>query len=412
VFVMIIEWESRIDDDSVLDFLSLDSMCPDERSRSTSFFAARLLFLPPGFSPASRLDVLPLEWIGLADLVDLVYVVKSKSLCIDDGIVSDHAKVQDRLDEELGNENDVVLFCLSVMCQTKPDGVNHATVNEDTHHGEDIYNDSDPQDCHYDADSSKNEGYERSRPTSFSAARLLFLPPGFSPASRLDVLPLEWIGLADLVDLVYVVKSKPLCIDDGIVSDHAKVQDRLDEELGNENDVVLFCLSVMCQTKLDGVNHATVNEDTHHGEDIYNDSDPQDCHYDADSSKNEGCKDDDDVMIDEELEIHEAKVNVHLFGIKESDYHFTTIWVSSEVPDNVFIEEGVYEIDINDFDTESGGEGDNPSRRRSSLNKLKKDFMQVEADGKNMLSIVVKFLVAQRKLKIGCIFTLLKLEGS
>nr|GEX11294.1 hypothetical protein [Tanacetum cinerariifolium] len=249
VFVMIIEWESRIDDDSVLDFLSLDSMCPDERSRSTSFFAARLLFLPPGFSPASRLDVLPLEWIGLADLVDLVYVVKSKSLCIDDGIVSDHAKVQDRLDEELGNENDVVLFCLSVMCQTKPDGVNHATVNEDTHH-------------------------------------------------------------------------------------------------------------------------------------------------------------------DEELEIHEAKVKVHLFGIKENDYHFTTIRVSSEVPDNVFIEEGVYEIDINDFDTESGGEGDNLSRRRSSLNKLKKDFMQAEADGKNMLSIVVKFLVAQRKLKIGCIFTLLKLEGS
>ncbi|GKE22466.1 hypothetical protein Tco_1433978, partial [Tanacetum coccineum] len=41
---------------------------------------------------------------------------------IDEGILSDHAKVQDRLDEELGNENE-------------SDDVNYASVNEDTHHG-------------------------------------------------------------------------------------------------------------------------------------------------------------------------------------------------------------------------------------------------------------------------------------
>ncbi|GJV30316.1 hypothetical protein Tco_1386764 [Tanacetum coccineum] len=53
-------------------------------------------------------------------------------------------------------------------------------------------------------------------------------------------------------------------------------------------------------------------------------------------------KDDDDVMIDEEHEIHEAKVEVYLFGLKESDYQFTTIDVSSQVPDNVVMEEDRY----------------------------------------------------------------------
>ncbi|GJT56602.1 hypothetical protein Tco_0991656 [Tanacetum coccineum] len=125
------------------------------------------------------------------------------------------------------------------------------------------------------------------------------------------------------------------------------------------------------------------------GEDIHNDSNPQDCQYDVDSRENEGCKDDDDVKIDEEHEIHKDEVEFYLFGIKESDYQFTTIWVSSEVADNVFMEEGVYEMDTN-----SGGEGDGPSGRRSALNKLKKAFMQVKADGKNILSIMVKFLVA------------------
>nr|GEW27357.1 hypothetical protein [Tanacetum cinerariifolium]GEW40399.1 hypothetical protein [Tanacetum cinerariifolium] len=41
---------------------------------------------------------------------------------IDEGIVSDHACVQERVDEELGNEDE-------------PDDVNHASVNEDNHHG-------------------------------------------------------------------------------------------------------------------------------------------------------------------------------------------------------------------------------------------------------------------------------------
>ncbi|GKE16006.1 hypothetical protein Tco_1423583, partial [Tanacetum coccineum] len=102
---------------------------------------------------------------------------------------------------------------------------------------------------------------------------------------------------------------------EGIVNDHAKVQDRLDEEvdvhLNNDN--------------------ARLKNATLIDKEIYNDFDPQDCQYDADSRENEEPKDDDDVMIDEEHEIHEAKVEVYLFGLKESDYQFTTIDVSSKV---------------------------------------------------------------------------------
>ncbi|GJT97744.1 hypothetical protein Tco_1093262 [Tanacetum coccineum] len=90
------------------------------------------------------------------------------------------------------------------------------------------------------------------------------------------------------------------------------------------------------------------------GEDIHNDSDPEDSEYDANSSKNEEAKDYADVMIDEENEIHEAGIEVHLFGFREDGY----------------------EMDIDDFDIDSGGKSGCPSGRRSALNKLKKAFMQ------------------------------------
>ncbi|GJX49146.1 ribonuclease H-like domain-containing protein [Tanacetum coccineum] len=59
--------ESRIDDDGVLNVIGLDSRFNAKKVKE----AARQGFLPPDFSSASRLDVLPLGWIGLADLVDL-----------------------------------------------------------------------------------------------------------------------------------------------------------------------------------------------------------------------------------------------------------------------------------------------------------------------------------------------------
>ncbi|GJY63432.1 hypothetical protein Tco_0464892 [Tanacetum coccineum] len=157
--------------------------------------------------------------------------------------------------------------------------------------------------------------------------------------------------------------------DEVIVSNHAMVQDRVNGELGNEKDVVPLRVDEQCQTEHDDVNHDRVNEDTHNGlerntsrvdehldndnapleiaawicEDIHNDSDPRDCEYDADSIENKGCKDDDDVMIDEDRGIDEAEVEVYLFGLKESNHDFITIGVSSQVPENVFMVNDRYE---------------------------------------------------------------------
>ncbi|GKB41009.1 hypothetical protein Tco_0885951 [Tanacetum coccineum] len=138
--------------------------------------------------------------------------------------------------------------------------------------------------------------------------------------------------------------------DEGIVSDHAKVKDILDKELGNENDVVPFA---MVDEHLDNGN-APLENAALIGKDIHSDSDYQD---------------------------YEVDVQIYLFGLKESNYEFTTIWVSSKVPDNDFMVENGYEVDINDFDNDSGGEGDGPGGRRSTLNKIKKAFMQGEPHG-------------------------------
>nr|GEW58019.1 hypothetical protein [Tanacetum cinerariifolium] len=112
--------------------------------------------------------------------------------------------------------------------------------------------------------------------------------------------------------------------DEVIVSNHAMIQDRVDEELGNENDVFPLRVDEQCQIEHDEVNHDRLNKDTHNGL-VMNTS--RDFEYDADSSENERCKDDADVMIDEEREIDEAEIEVYLFSLKESNHDFTTIGV-------------------------------------------------------------------------------------
>ncbi|GKD41885.1 hypothetical protein Tco_1266530, partial [Tanacetum coccineum] len=66
--------EIRIDDDDILNVPSLDSRFNVKKAKK----AARQGFLPPDFSPAARQLLQPPGWIGLADLVDLVYVLKTK----------------------------------------------------------------------------------------------------------------------------------------------------------------------------------------------------------------------------------------------------------------------------------------------------------------------------------------------
>nr|GEU38859.1 hypothetical protein [Tanacetum cinerariifolium] len=134
------------------------------------------------------------------------------------------------------------------------------------------------------------------------------------------------------------------------------------------------------------------------GKDIHNDVNPQDCEYDSTQVKIK--KQRMMMMIDEENKIYEAEVEVHLFSLEESDYQFTNIGVSSEVPDNVFMENDRYEMDIDDFDIVSGGEGDFPGGMKMHLISSKRLLGKVKVMEANMFSIVVKFLLAQRKSKI------------
>nr|GEZ00178.1 hypothetical protein [Tanacetum cinerariifolium] len=167
--------------------------------------------------------------------------------------------------------------------------------------------------------------------------------------------------------------------DEGILSDYAKVQDILDKELGNENE-------------LDYVNYASVNKDTRHSNTTRVDE-----HLNNDNAPLENAalieaKDDDDVMIDEENKIHEAKVEVHLSGLEESDYQFTNIGVSSEVPDNVFMEKDRYEMDINDFNIVSGGEGDFPGGRKKHVISSKRLSGKVKIKGRTYNFLAKKIL--------------------
>nr|GEV97949.1 retrovirus-related Pol polyprotein from transposon TNT 1-94 [Tanacetum cinerariifolium] len=84
------------------------------------------------------------------------------------------------------------------------------------------------------------------------------------------------------------------------------------DELRLSRAQILWAFKIHIKNEPDDVNHASVNKDNHHGYTI------RDSEYDADSFENE-VNDYADVMIDEENEIHEAGVEVHLFGLRKSE---------------------------------------------------------------------------------------------
>ncbi|GJS78521.1 hypothetical protein Tco_0728402 [Tanacetum coccineum] len=156
----------------------------------------------------------------------------------------------------------------------------------------------------------------------------------------------------------------------GIVSNHATFQNWVDEESGNEHDVVLVRFDEQCQTEQEVINHDMVNWHIHIrleivivkiDEHIDND-DPMKTEYDAESSENKGNKNDEDVMVDEENEINEVEVDVHLFG---NNHNFTTIGVSSQVHKQVMLRVDAYVLEGDDFYSEPGCEGYGSCGRRS-----------------------------------------------
>ncbi|GKC73545.1 hypothetical protein Tco_1119428, partial [Tanacetum coccineum] len=119
--------------------------------------------------------------------------------------------------------------------------------------------------------------------------------------------------------------------------------------------------------------HDRVNEHIHTGleivavmvdEHIDND-DPVETEYDVKFSENEGNKDDEDVI------------------------DFTTIGVSSQVPKQVMFGDDAYVLDVDDFDSESGSEGDRLCDNRG-LSRL--DNQSIEHDRLIGIGIVLDFV--------------------
>ncbi|GKC44688.1 hypothetical protein Tco_1062410, partial [Tanacetum coccineum] len=77
--------------------------------------------------------------------------------------------------------------------------------------------------------------------------------------------------------------------------------------------------------------------------------------YDVQYSEDAGTDDDDDLLVDEENEIVESDVDVHLFGIS-MDVPFDNIGVTNLVPNDVLKGEDVDVINADGFDSDLGND--------------------------------------------------------
>ncbi|GJY66302.1 putative transposase, mutator type, MULE transposase domain protein [Tanacetum coccineum] len=98
--------------------------------------------------------------------------------------------------------------------------------------------------------------------------------------------------------------------------------------------------------------------------------------YDVQSSEDAGTDDDDedeDFLVDEENEIVEPDVDVHLFGIS-MDVPFDNIGVTNLVPDDVLEGEDVDVINADGFDSDPSNDNETSNYRRRMLAELSREI--------------------------------------
>ncbi|GJR22314.1 heat stress transcription factor B-4-like protein [Tanacetum coccineum] len=99
--------------------------------------------------------------------------------------------------------------------------------------------------------------------------------------------------------------------------------------------------------------------------------------YDVQSSEDAGTYDDDDeeedFLVDEEKELVEPDVDVHLFGIS-IDLPFDNIGVTNLVPDDVLEGEDVDVINADGFDSDPGNDNETNDYRRRRLAELSREM--------------------------------------
>nr|GFC28639.1 hypothetical protein [Tanacetum cinerariifolium] len=82
---------------------------------------------------------------------------------------------------------------------------------------------------------------------------------------------------------------------------------------------------------------------------------------------------DDDFLVDEENEIVDPGVDVHLFGIS-MDVLFNNIGATNLVPDDVLEGVDVDVVNPNGFDSDTGNYNDTSNYRSKRLNELRREI--------------------------------------
>nr|GEW36588.1 hypothetical protein [Tanacetum cinerariifolium] len=124
--------------------------------------------------------------------------------------------------------------------------------------------------------------------------------------------------------------------------------------------------------------------------------------YDVQSSKDVGTDDDDDVdedfLVDEENEIVEPDVDVHLFGIS-MDIHFDNIGITNLVPDDVLEGKDVDVINADGFDSDLVNDEEINYRKRRLAELRTKMEGVINASGRWKVNLDIPVKVVQDQLQ-------------
>ncbi|GJR84146.1 hypothetical protein Tco_0154931 [Tanacetum coccineum] len=147
------------------------------------------------------------------------------------------------------------------------------------------------------------------------------------------------------------------------VTEEVLVSELPNDHMVNESDtyVDLELAGDVGRTKEHVVEHVRIDEVVHgSGEEVVEQGNGE-----------EFVKHDDDLLVDEENEIVEPDVDVHLFGITK-DVPFDNIRITSLLPEDVLDEDNVDVVNVDRFDSETSYKDQTGYGRRKRLNELRK----------------------------------------
>ncbi|GJU09594.1 ribosomal RNA small subunit methyltransferase [Tanacetum coccineum] len=187
---------------------------------------------------------------------------------------------------------------------------------------------------------------------------------GFGDVARSGI---ESFGLSH--DDSYGVDDLYLNLNEPLDLNVSQIETQFELPVSKESDVVEDCVSFWEDVEQgNGQDDESAPSDGHFFYDVEGIDSVYETQYDVQSSEDAGTDDDDDFLVDEENEIIEPDVDVHLFGIS-MDVPFDNIGVTNLVPDNVLEGE-----DVDGFDSDRGNDNESSYYIRRRLAKLNREM--------------------------------------